>query len=176
VNWVLVGGAVGGLVIIIALAINLSRQAGSIEGLQSYGPIAGGVHVDTPVSYPQSPPVGGAHYPAWQNCGIYDQPIQSENAVHSMEHGAVWLTYRPDLPAAEVEQLRGLVRGRSYTLLSPYPNQPTPIAISAWGYQLTADSAGDGRLGQFIARFRQGPQAPEPGAVCISGVGVPVEQ
>jgi hypothetical protein len=172
----LVAAVVGGLVIIIALAINLSRQVGTIEGLQSYGPIQGGVHVSAPVSYAQSPPVGGEHYAGWQNCGIYDQPIQSENAVHSMEHGAVWLTYRPDLPAAEVEQLRGLVRGRSYTLLSPYADQATPIAISAWGYQLTAESASDGRLGQFIARFRQGPQAPEPGAVCISGIGTPVEQ
>jgi hypothetical protein len=176
VNWTLVGGAVGVLVIVIALAINLSRQVGTIEGLRSYGPLAGGIHVTTPVNYPQSPPVGGEHYAAWQNCGIYDQPIQNENAVHSLEHGAVWLTYRPDLPAAEVEQLRNLVRGRSYTLLSPFPNQPTPIAASAWGYQITADSAGDGRLGQFIARFRQGQQAPEQGALCTSGVGSPVEQ
>jgi hypothetical protein len=92
-----------------------------------------------------------------------------------MEHGAVWLTYRPDLPAAEVEQLRGLVRGRSYTLLSPYPGQDTPVAISAWGYQLKVPSAGDARLSQFIARFRQGPQAPEPGAVCVGGIGAPVD-
>jgi hypothetical protein len=175
VSWIVVAVIIGGLVIIAGIGVSLISQGGSIAGLQSFGPIQGGVHVNAPVTYAQSPPVGGEHYPAWQNCGIYDQPVQSENAVHSMEHGAVWLTYRPNLSAAELDQLRSLVRGRSYTLLSPYPGQDTPIAISAWGFQLKVDSAGDARLGQFIARFRQGPQAPEPGAVCIGGVGTPVD-
>jgi hypothetical protein len=174
-SWIVVAVIICGLVIIAGVAVSLISQGGSIDGLKSYGPIQGGVHVNAPVKYDQSPPVGGEHYPVWQNCGIYDQPVQNENAVHSMEHGAVWLTYRPDLPAADLEQLRGLVRGRSYALLSPYPGQDTPVAISAWGFQLKVDAAGDPRLGQFIARFRQGPQAPEPGAVCVGGVGTPVD-
>lgn len=175
-SWVVIGVIVGALVLGAGLLLSVSRQGGAIEGLQSFGPIQGGLHVNAPVTYAQSPPVGGEHYPVWQNCGIYDRPIESEYAVHSMEHGAVWLTYRPDLPAAEVEQLRGLARGRSYTLLSPFPGLDAPIAASAWGYQLKADSAGDARLGQFIARFRQGPQTPEPGAACVGGVGAPVER
>ncbi len=170
------GAIIGALVVGAGLIIALIRQGGAIEGLQSFGALPGGIHVNTPVTYAQSPPVGGEHYPAWQNCGIYDQPVESEHAVHSMEHGAVWLTYRPDLPANELALLRNLARGRSYTLLSPYADQASPIAISAWGYQLTADSASDSRLSQFIARFRQGPQTPEPGAACVGGVGAPVER
>src|SRR5512143_1979998 len=54
-------------------------------------------HVQTVVDPKKElPPVFGEHYPAWQNCGIYDQPVELGSALHSMEHGAVWLTYRPD--------------------------------------------------------------------------------
>lgn len=137
---------------------NLSRDHG--QGAQTYDPI---------------PPVGGAHNEAWMNCGIYDQPVPNENAVHSLEHGAVWITYRPDLAAADVETLRGLVRGQRYALLSPYPDLPSPVVASAWGVQLRLDSAGDSRLPSFIQQYANGPQSPEPGASCRGGLGNPIQ-
>lgn len=131
-------------------------------------------HVEGRVTYAQVPPVGGEHNPVWLNCGIYDQPVRNENAVHSLEHGAVWITYDPSLPATEVETLRGLTRGSTHRLLSPYVGLPSAIVISAWGYQLQVDSASDPRLPQFIAQFEQGPTTPEPGAPCSGGIGNPL--
>ena len=51
------------------------------------------------VELPVVPPVAGEHNAAWQNCtgNVYDAPIANEHAVHSLEHGAIWITYRPDL-------------------------------------------------------------------------------
>ena len=129
-------------------------------------------HVQTPVRYAQTPPVGGDHDQVWQNCGSYDGPIRNENAVHSQEHGAVWLTYRPDLTANQIERLRGFAE-RDFVLVSPYPDLPAPVVASAWGKQLRMDSADDPRLEQFVGAFRQGPQTPEPGAPCSSGTGTP---
>ena len=63
-------------------------------------------HVDTPVNFPQTPPVGGPHSPAWQTCAFYDTAVPNERGVHSMEHGAVWITYSPDLDAAQVAVLK----------------------------------------------------------------------
>jgi hypothetical protein len=40
------------------------------------------------------------------NCGVYDQPVPKERAVHNLEHGAVWITYSPSLPSSQVSQLR----------------------------------------------------------------------
>jgi hypothetical protein len=131
------------------------------------------LHVLTPVSYPQSPPVGGNHAPIWQNCGYYDAPIANENGVHSMEHGAVWITYRPDLPRVQVDSLRRLAREWSYILVSPYPDSPAPVIASAWGHQARLRSAKDPLLGYFIDAFRLGPQTPEPGAPCSGGLGRP---
>jgi hypothetical protein len=132
--------------------------------------------VPGPVSYPQTPPAGGQHNPIWQNCGIYDQPVANEQAVHSLEHGAVWITYQPDLGEGDVNQLRELVRGRSHALLSPYPDLPTPVVASAWGVQLKLDGASDPRLPFFIEKYHNGPQTPEPGAPCSGGAGEPVER
>ena len=117
--------------------------------------------------------MGGIHNPAWQNCGVYTQQIANENGVHSLEHGAIWITYQPGLPAAEVEKLQTLTRQSGYRLLSPYPGLPGPIVASAWGYQLQLEQADDSRLLQFIRSFEQSPRVPEPGAPCIGGVGQP---
>jgi hypothetical protein len=117
--------------------------------------------------------VGGNHAPLWQNCGFYDAPIASENAVHSLEHGAVWITYQPDLAPEQVDLLRRLARRQTYVLVSPYPNLPAPVVASAWGHQLGLNSADDPRLNQFVRAFRLGPQAPEREGPCTGGAGAP---
>jgi hypothetical protein len=144
-----------------------------LTGLANYG-LQVREHVESNVTYAQTPPVGGPHNPVWQNCGIYAEPIRKEMGVHSMEHGAVWITYRPDLPAAAVDTLRALVRGRSFALLTPDPELPSPIVASAWGVQMGVDWAGDPRLATFVAQYVNGPQTPEPGAPCTGGGGTPV--
>jgi hypothetical protein len=150
----------------------LNSVVGEIEGVQSFPNLPQG-HQDGTLTYDQTPPVGGVHNAVWQNCGVYEQPVANENAVHSLEHGAVWVTYRPDLPAEQVEQLQTLLRGRGYTLLSPYPDLPAPVVASAWGYQLQLQSANDERLEQFLGKYIQGAQTPEPGAACIGGTSAP---
>ncbi len=131
-------------------------------------------HTTQPVIYPRIPPAGGAHRPVWQNCGRYDEPIENAYAVHSLEHGAVWIAYRPDLPADVLAELRDLLNGQTYMLLSPYPDLAAPVVVSVWGAQLQVDSASDPRLPWFITKYRQGAQTPEPDATCSDGVGVPV--
>ncbi len=159
---------------LIARAVQNARNAppAHIAGVVTYTNLARN-HVPGAVTYPQTPPVGGPHNGVWLNCGIYDAPVANENAVHSLEHGAVWLTYLPSLPSRDVDTLRSLVSGHDYVILSPYPGLPTPVVISAWGLQLRVQSASDPRLAQFIAKYAQGPQTPEPGASCTGGTGTP---
>jgi len=185
--WFWVIGAIVLLAVIIAVIVYLRRDTtvpsttattdanGQIIGLKQFSNLARD-HQDGPVTYPQSPPVGGVHSPVWQNCGIYDQPVANENAVHSLEHGGVWISYRPDLPAADVQKLRALVRGHTHALLSPYPNLPAPVVATAWGLQVQVPSASDARLPLFIFKYENGKQTPEPGATCSGGIGTPVQQ
>lgn len=120
------------------------------------------------------PPVGGIHSGVWQNCGIYDQPLEPKNAVHSMEHGAVWIAYNPDLPEEGIEALQSQVSGQPYVLLSPFPNLRSPVVLTAWGVQLEVESADDGRIVDFIDTYQVGPQTPELGATCSNGLGTPI--
>jgi hypothetical protein len=141
--------------------------------VQTYDVGPAGDHTQGDVDYAQTPPAGGAHNDVWQNCGFYDEPITDEVAVHSLEHGAVWITYTPDVPQDEIERLRDLSEGNDYVLVSPYPDQGSPIVATAWGKQLSLESAEDSNLERFINAYTQGPQTPEPGATCTGGVGDP---
>jgi len=165
-----------GAVVTIAVILLLLRPAppvGMLDGMASYT-IASGQHSEAPQQYAQTPPAGGVHSAVWQNCGIYDQPVRNENAVHSLEHGAVWITYRPDLPAAAVEALRKLASGHDHVLLTPYPDLPHAVVATAWGLQLPVEDASDPRLPVFVVRYEKGPQTPEPGATCDGGTGTPI--
>ena len=139
-----------------------------IPGVQEY-PNLSRNHVDGPVTYPQTPPVGGDHSAIWMSCGVYPAPVKTEEAVHSLEHGAVWVTYRPDLSADQVSVLAGVVSKYPYGLLSPFPGLDSPVVASAWGLQLKLPSASDSRLQEFVAKYQNGPQTPERGASCSGG-------
>jgi hypothetical protein len=166
-----IGLAAVAVVVFGAALLRPGRSAVAPEGVQVFANLSRD-HMTGTVTYPQTPPAGGAHAPAWQNCGFYDEAIPNETAVHSLEHGAVWITYRPDLGADELALLRGVAR-QSFVLVSPFPNLPAPVVASAWGHQLRLPSASDPRLAQFVRYFRLGPQTPEPGASCTGGVGIP---
>jgi hypothetical protein len=164
------------VVIVAAIGIStIGNQQVEIEGLV-YTPGLPQGHQEN-ATYPNSrtlPPLGGIHNPVWQNCGVYSSVLSIENAVHSLEHGAVWITYNPSLAADQVARLQDITRGGSHRLLSPYPELESPIVLTAWGYQLKLDSVDDGRLMAFINNYEQGPQTPEPGASCNRGIGQPL--
>lgn len=176
-NLIVGAAAVLGIAALGFLLFLNTRPPEPLEGLIDYGTIAGNQHDETlRIAYEALPPHSGVHNPAWQNCGIYDQPIRPENAVHSLEHGAVWITYQEDLPAEDVEYLRQFARGESHILLTPYPNQESTVVMTAWGLQMEVDDLPDDRITTFIRRYQQGPQTPERGATCERGVGTPIEQ
>jgi hypothetical protein len=159
------------LILLVFSALRLSYQA-QLPNAITYSNLERG-ETTGPISYAQSPPAGGMHRPQWQNCGFYNTPVSNETAVHSLAHGAVWITYRPDIALSNIAALERLARNRSYVLISPYPEQVQPIVATAWGVQLPLDDPADYQLMLFISRYRQGPQTPEPGQPCAGGIGSP---
>lgn len=122
-------------------------------------------HTNAEQKYPMNPPVGGAHHPAWSTCGIYDKEIPNNHTVHSLEHGAVWITTNDKVSAGDIATLKK-VASQDYMIMSKVPSQSSPIVLSAWGLQLRVDKASDPRIQQFVKAYLQGPQTPEPGAAC----------
>ncbi|WP_327044915.1 DUF3105 domain-containing protein [Microbispora sp. NBC_01189] len=171
---------IGGLVIVVLVALVAvwvvkDRSGKSLGAVKSFN-YKGSDHAWTKVDYKENPPVGGQHNYYWQNCGIYDKPIHNEHGVHSLEHGAVWITYRPDLPKAEVDKLK-TIASADYMLLSPYPNLPAKVVASSWDHQITLDGAEDPRLPEFVKKYKQNPTyTPEYGASCSGGIGTTSDQ
>lgn len=183
--WGLIAGAVVVVVFaaaVIGYAVNknikaapkdpatLATAAAKIPGIVVKN-FAGGQHDSNPIKYDSLPPFGGPHNPVWADCNgaVYDKPIGDENAVHALEHGSVWITYRPDLPKSQVDTLKDLVEGNNYTLMSPYPGLKSAVSLQSWGHQLFVDSASDKRVKEFITDLRQNPQTtPEYGASCVN--------
>ncbi|RKS10717.1 uncharacterized protein DUF3105 [Nocardiopsis sp. Huas11] len=157
---------------LLAFAIFMEIRSRNISGVEEY-PVDSYVHVDTgqSVDYEQSPPVGGDHWPSWQNCGVYTEPVTNEFAVHSLEHGAVWITYEPGLSQSEIDALDSLYSPGDYLVISPYEGEmDAPIVASSWGRQVSAETADDQNLTRFVQRYERGNDVPEPGASCSGAV------
>ncbi|KAA0018063.1 DUF3105 domain-containing protein [Antrihabitans cavernicola] len=197
IPWMTVGAVVVVLALIGLLAYNLVPKYHDQAEAQKFTPsdtnkdpssgIDGVVKVDYPagihvgptqrVAYDKSPPFGGPHDATWATCtgNVYPKAIRTENAVHSLEHGAIWIAYNPDkVDAAGVDTLKKKVDGQAYTLMSPYPGLDKAISLQSWGHQLKLDSPDDKRIGEFIAALRLNKNTyPEVGASCstIPGQG-----
>lgn len=177
----LIGGIVAAVVVIgiVVTSVVLTPQkasydAGSdgatVEGVETFENGAG--HVETPVTYPQTPPAGGEHHPTWLNCGVYTEPVPNENAVHALEHGAVWVTYDPSMSSEDLDALKTKIPS-TYSVLSPFEDVPSPIVLSAWNAQLQVDSADDPRIAEFFEEYWKSEKVPEPGALCTGGFDAP---
>ena len=150
--------------------------AAGLTGVRTYPDLPHG-HLEKDLRYPQTPPVGGDHWPpqtqegyGWLRCGVYSEPVVDEFAVHSLEHGAVWLSYRPGADPAAVRALGALAAvNPDYVLVSPVPGQPSPYMATAWGLQLGVDDATDPRLRTFTTTYAAGGQGGEKGADCAHG-------
>lgn len=147
------------------------ERAADIEGIQAINRAdLGRNHKFGSLPYEQKPAVGGDHNDVWQQCSgnVYDAPIPNEHAVHSLEHGAVWVTYRSDLPADQVAALAKKIEGKDFTMMSPVEGLDSAVTLQAWGYQLRLGDVNDERIDTFINALRQNATM-EPGAACSGG-------
>jgi hypothetical protein len=170
---VLVLAIVGGFIAYIINWSNSKNDGKIPSGVINYT-YTSGQHNDLYNSWTENPPVGGVHNNVWQNCGYYADPIGTGHGVHSLEHGAVWITYQPDLPADQIAKLKDLADSQNYLLVSPFPGIPSPIVVTAWGHQMQVQTASDPRINQFIKAFKnsQTNPPPEPGALCSNGTSI----
>lgn len=141
-----------------------------IERVGDYEHLAADLDYDDPL------PSGGDHLPApgWLNCGVYEGEVPAELAVHSLEHGAVWIGLGPastDDDRAGAVALADRAEGR--VIVSDVPDLENPVELVAWGFRLRLDAATDERAARFVDEFVDASGAPESGALCSAGFGTP---
>src|SRR3989338_7580172 len=138
------------LILILVLAVfgiyKLFNNSGPADGLkpgvffemQSRDHIAVGAPHE---EYNSDPPTGGWHYDMPAQTGIYDKELPDEQLVHNLEHGHVWISYRPGaIDSESIEKLVNLAKKYGPKMIvTPRPSNPSPIAIAAWQYLITFD-------------------------------------
>jgi hypothetical protein len=133
---------------------------------------SGRQHQNGKITYQgKHPPSGGNHNPLPLTCGAYDTQPPDEYAVHSLEHGTVWIAYDPSTSAGDVDVLRAFAK-QDHVLVTPYAGMDVPITLVAWEHRLELQSVTDPRLAQFVDGYRNASTAPEKGSAC-RGAGQP---
>lgn len=133
-----------------------------VEGTIDYD-IVGRNHITqgTPGSgYNSDPPSSGPHWPAPAKNGVYDSPLPDEQLIHNMEHGHVWIAYKPDAPDDVKNKLKEIVQKDDWkVVLAPRDKNQTMIALAAWGRVLVMDQFDEGKVKDFIRTYRnRGPE------------------
>lgn len=117
----------------------------------------------TEITYQSNPPTSGNHWPVPLQDGVYQTEKPDEAVVHSMEHGRVWISYKPTIPQNIIEQLKELGSGQAL-IVTPREANDADIALAAWtrsdAFNLNADGTLDEkRIRDFIKRYKnKGPE------------------
>lgn len=115
------------------------------------------------IGTPGEPPSGGPHFPQPWPTGAFDEPIPDGNAVHSLEHGVVWISYNPELlDAGQVAVLEDVADDfRQDVILSPRPQNERAVYAVSWARVLGMDGVDAELLREFVRTNRN--RSPEPG-------------
>ncbi len=86
-------------------------------------------------AYKTNPPTSGWHWgDGVAGAGVHDTEVPDELLVHSLEHGAVVVYYKSDLPKETVDFVKNAYNDASgKKILVPRKNLDVPIALTSWG-------------------------------------------
>ena len=126
-------------------------------------------HVEAKEYGGEEPPTSGDHAEPlpWQ---VYDQEVPDGNVIHNMEHGGVYISYRPDLPKEQVAKIRALF-SKPYSnptfspikaIVAPRKNNKAPIVMSSWTRSQTFESFDEAKMIDYY--LKNTGKSPEPGA------------
>lgn len=119
--------------------------------------------------YQTNPPTSGPHYAQSANAGIYDTAPSDGNLIHSMEHGAVILWYKPSLRSddlkeatgsgtlglskEEVNKLKEIFSSVAVSKKIMVPRESltdAPIALTSWGRLLKLQTIDEAQIRAFM--------------------------
>lgn len=124
-------------------------------------PDEGRGHTSDEVQYKTNPPTSGAHADFDAQVGFYPEPPDTEQTVHSLEHGRVNIQYKPGTPDRRVKQLETLwnekLRNQAGYGTLVFENQTgmTPaVAATMWRRSITCPEFND-KVFDALRAFRE---------------------
>ncbi len=120
-------------------------QAHVADGSKEYG------EAEPPTSGDHSTPV------PWQ---VYDQEVPDINSIHNLEHGGIYVSYRPDLPPEQISKIKALF-GQPFAregfspnkaLVAPRAANDAPIILSSWTRNLKLEAYDEEKMVEYYLR------------------------
>lgn len=120
-------------------------------------------HIDPGSSHPaynSNPPSSGWHYPRPAQSGIYDTEFSDEQLIHNLEHGHIWIAYKPDTSKDQIELLANIAKSYgSKVIMAPRKENDTSIAVVAWQHVFKLTVVDEAQIKNFIDAYRgRGPE------------------
>lgn len=110
-------------------------------------------------AYNSNPPTSGWHWPTPANWGIYKSEVPDEQLIHNLEHGGIWISYKPDANPELVAQLEDFAKRYRKIIVEPRAQNDSPIALAAWTRLQKLDNYDEQTILKFIeAHYDNGPE------------------
>lgn len=143
------------------IKFELDLKSTSLEGKVQEFPIEGRDHVDSGavITYKTNPPTSGSHYTIAQAWGVYEKEIADGSAVHGLEHGGIWISYK-DISNEEKSILENIGNKNSGSVIvSPRSANDAKIAVASWGRYMKLDMVDEVLIQKYIDTYKN--QSPE---------------
>lgn len=152
------------LVAAIIAGVQYARHRSAAGGPGEVIPNQGAQHVaiGTPFDYNSNPPTSGPHFATPAEWGVYKEEIHDQILIHNLEHGGIWISYKPGIDAGLVATLEQFHHefGRKI-IVAPRAANDTDIALAAWNHldKFPATEFSEDRVRAFIKAYRnRGPE------------------
>ena len=144
------------------------RSASPLEpDMSTEYPNQGQAHIQENAEHPaynSNPPTSGWHYGSPAKLGFYDEELPDEALVHNLEHGEIWISFKPSVSDEVKAELKNLLGPR--VIITKRERNDTDIAVAAWTrldtFNLengTLTDAQKTRINDFIKRWQnRGPE------------------
>ncbi len=133
----------------------------SLEGKVQEFPIEGRNHVPlrTAVTYNTNPPTSGDHLAEAESWGVYDKGIEDKAAVHGLEHGGIWISYK-DIDEESINILEQIGRENpGSVIVSPRLANEAKISVVSWGRMMKLEVVDKVLIQKYIDTYKnQGPE------------------
>lgn len=110
-------------------------------------------------AYNSNPPTSGWHWPQPAAWGSYATAQSDEQLIHNLEHGGIWISYKPDLDAQTIAQLNDFAKRYRKIIVAPRVANDSAIALAGWARLQKLDRYDERLILQFIdAFYDKGPE------------------
>lgn len=110
--------------------------------------------------YNSNPPSSGPHWQGPAKNGFYDSALPDEQLLHNLEHGHIWIAYKPDIGDEIKSKLKEIAQKEDWkVVVAPREANDSKIALVAWGRVLKMDEPDWEKTDDFITTYRnRGPE------------------